>query len=221
MKRHDDQDLFLFFCENADHLRGVAQNRLRENPEHLVARKLLKVTEETLKLTYAQFTLITKEFNHRFRDYIIATGATLSFGGAMGGVKIVLKERRPRVSAKGEKQFAVNWGASLKLKKEIIARGGTPYNAETAPDGEKYMVYMTEGWVPYIKWAQSQYFNPDYKKKLLRYPYMIFSPSTGKYGFIAALQDHCKSQPEEVKHKYEKVIFNYTGDVDTSKCDNQ
>lgn len=221
MKQHDEFEMYKFFCENADHLRGVAQNRLMEDANHLVARKLLKVTEETLGLTYAQFTLILREFNKRFRDYIIETGAPLSFGGAMGNIKIVLKERRPRKNTNGELKYAINWGASLKLKKEIIARGGTPYNEETAPDGEKYIVYMTEGWVPYIKWVQSQYYLPDHKKKVQRYPYMIFSPSTGKYGFIAALQDHCKAQPEAVKHKYEKVTFNYTGNVDTSERNNQ
>lgn len=44
-------------------------------------------------------------------------------------------------NVKSDKRKVVDWATSNRNKREILKRGGIPYNKENAPDGEEWLVY--------------------------------------------------------------------------------
>jgi len=44
---------------------------------------------------------------------------------------------------KSDKRKVVDWATSNRNKREILKNGGTPYNKESAPQGQEWLVYHT------------------------------------------------------------------------------
>lgn len=126
------------------------------------------------------YKYVIKTFNKRIVEKILE-GYKFNLGANLGFIAIKrLKRNHNRLS--------INWGASKKLKKEIIERGGIPYNKETAPDGEKWFVYYTDDYKHLWFWKRSWC---TVKNK----SFYAFRPTTGKSGNIKKLVKYIKDNP--------------------------
>lgn len=136
-----------------------------EVAEHLdfyyEAERIVKNTDGLLDEIANRCVLDVNLFNYiniRFGDLIydaLIEGYVFEMIDGVGDLAFVLKEKKPKTTYKGNAQYPVNWGESNKLKQEIIARGGTPYNELDAPHGEKWMIFHTEAY-PYLNWIKGQ-----------------------------------------------------------------
>lgn len=101
--------------------------RINELKEQCVSRKL--------------YGFITGKFNSYLMDALIKRGYTFSSGYGIGALYVIHREPKPKEDINGNIKLPINWGESLRIKEEIIKKGGVPYNKETAPHGEKWMVF--------------------------------------------------------------------------------
>lgn len=85
---------------------------------------------------------VLSRHNKRVADAVIF-GQVFNFGHHIGNLLI------KKISRNYEK-MVVNWGASLKLKKEIEASGQIP-RSEQNPDGPSWLIYFTDSW--YLRWG--------------------------------------------------------------------
>lgn len=89
-----------------------------------------------------------------------------------------------------------NWGLSNKKKEEIINSGGMPYHKDTAPDGEKWLIYHEGDHENIINWERA---NENYIPNILFY---TFVPSLkGDNSFMTNLHKYVKQNPN--------VVYNY------------
>lgn len=77
---------------------------------------------------------------------------------SIGIFKVLRNEKDLRISTP-------NWKLSNEKKKEILSRGGKPFNKRTAPDGEEWLVYHNEKYIYKTVWKRSKMvkFSPFYK----------------------------------------------------------
>lgn len=207
MKHHGIKELLKFHQDYSAYISTKCVDRLRIDKEHATAKKLFNLSVETQTVDYRMFSKILHTFYKGITDSLIKTGVPLNFGSNMGRLSILLKERRPRTNKiTGKAQYPIDWGASLKLKKEIIERGDIPYHKDNAPNGENWFVYHTKGWNPYIVWRQGTVLLHG-KKPVSKYGLILFHPSSGEKGFQSRLYEHRKNNPG-VEHVYEKFYVN-------------
>lgn len=150
----------------------------------------LAINQKVSKITYSKFYNILMETTAELRDFIIQTGGPIVMPLNLGNLSIVRKNITPRILENGNATFPILWNESNKRRKEIEERGGTPYNGDTAPDGEKWLVYLTEGEFPYLIWSRSHYF------PMTRC--WFFTPSNGTNGFNAKLTAHRKADENNI-----------------------
>ncbi len=111
--------------------------------------------------TKAQFSEVLKKYNTAFMTLAIEEGHKMSIGGTLGHIEVVKKNRRKR----GELCLQPNFPESNRIKAEIIARGGTPYESYRDEDGivignnggEKWLVYYTDPYWFDIKWMRYKF----------------------------------------------------------------
>jgi hypothetical protein len=84
-------------------------------------------------------------FNIQLVDKILE-GYSFNIGHNLRTIRIIKKER---------KRANINWNESNKVKALLIEQGKTPYNKETAPDGEKWLVYFTSDCEYWWYWNKS------------------------------------------------------------------
>lgn len=97
--------------------------------------------EPKSKVPYWMFKEVIARFNKKASDAIIM-GGMLNLGSNLGFIRIKKIKRN-------YEKFMPNWGASNKLKEQLIAEGKS-IKGPTNPDGEPWIVYFTDAW--YLRW---------------------------------------------------------------------
>ena len=59
-----------------------------------------------------------------------------------------------QINARIRNKLVIDWEATTRVKRNLIARGITLYNQEISPLGEKYFVYRTDEKYVYVQWSK-------------------------------------------------------------------
>lgn len=166
-------------------------------------------TEKNGKLVdKTTFSSILKAYNKAFMELVITEGVKLSIGGTTGHIQVVKKERRLRG---GKLAMQADFPSSLKIKREIIARGGIPLenykddegNIIGNNGGEPWLVYYTDPYKLKIKWI---------RHRLAHKSLRLFKFTAGKLPKREMLPEFKNKFPEKAK-----LIYQY----DYNKADKQ
>lgn len=104
--------------------------------------KFFKKQNPDSKVVYWFFKEVLSRYNKKVSEYIIA-GETLRLGSKLGYSAI---RKIDRTYSKP----TPNWGASLKLKNQLIKEGKTPKGPDN-PNGEEWLVFYTDSY--YFRWS--------------------------------------------------------------------
>ena len=133
------------------------------------------------RLDAKRFREVCERFNSLVMGRLIDHGFAVDLGHGLSSLSVVRVERRfdkPRI----------NWGASHKLRAELVSNGITPYDKEHNPDGQKWFVYFT----------QPHWFKFHWRKAKCRIPnssvYKFFA-TRGEKGNKGALAKKVRSNP--------------------------
>lgn len=99
------------------------------------------------KEPYWMFKEVIARYNKKTADAIIF-GQVLNFDNKIGNL-LIKKIRR------NYEKPVVDWGASKKEKKKILAEGGTLWS-EQNPSGEKWMIYHSDPWYLRFAWVKKR-----------------------------------------------------------------
>jgi hypothetical protein len=120
--------------------------------EKISTKSLFKICKDNNltqdDVTYKEFFTIALEFNREMSKAILDG---YEFKTLVVTLKII--KRRSKIKQ-------INWKASYERKEELISQGIIPYNKFTAPNGEFWFIYYTDG-VRY-KWEWKR--GPNIKK---------------------------------------------------------
>lgn len=94
------------------------------------------------------FFTLCQEFNQEVMDKIILEGERFPMGNDLSSISIGRIKRNY-----SNKQ--VDWAASNKLKKELLADGKELYNDKTG-EGHKWLVYFTNDWYCRFYWNKGR-----------------------------------------------------------------
>lgn len=97
------------------------------------------------KISFKDFVEVLDSFNLKMSEEISKGEEVLT---CVGIFKVLRNKKDLRISTP-------NWKLSNLKKKEILERGGTPYNAKTAPHGEEWLIYHEEGYIYKTVWKKS------------------------------------------------------------------
>lgn len=133
-------------------------------------------TKEGGVLSYNKYKEVIIAFNKELINKIIKTGYIFVAPYKCGTIKVIQLERKFTIKEDGKIKGAVDWGASNKLKAEIIERGEIPYKAEKDSNnkiigdngGVEWMCYFTTP--TYFSWAWTANIN---MKNCLEYTFDI------------------------------------------------
>jgi predicted GNAT family acetyltransferase len=134
--------------------------------------------EKNKKVPLVVYKQIVKEFNKNVLKLIVEQGLTYSCPHGCGVLKVKRKENQVEIRR-------VNWELSNKIKKRIQRDGGTPYNKDYAPNGEKWLVYHSNDFDCWLAWGKSS-------SSVLNSSYYSFKPAKTA---IKALLDFRKLNP--------------------------
>ena len=143
IERYSGSGIKRYACTDAEvhSIFSILKQRLElKRSVGLMLKHLTELTDEIISET--EFRFILQEFNSNIADEIIK-GYHFNPGNYIGLIRIKKKKRVGK---------NVNWGDSNKKKAEILARGGIPYNKETAPDGEEWLVYFISEYAYWWYW---------------------------------------------------------------------
>lgn len=139
------------------------------------------------KVPYKVWFRVIKQFNTRISKAIIEEGYELHMGYGLTYIRI---QKRIR------KNPEIDNPASFQKRKEIVARGGIPYNEKTHPDGEKWRCYRTDRYKYEWYWSKKAI-------SVKNAYYYTFFPTTGKIGNVKALYEFIEANPNHtIKYKY-------------------
>lgn len=141
--------------DQLDILETNKQYRLKEIYKIAIDNNLLPKNIE-----YKDFYYIVRDFNKSVSNKIINDHYKFAFG--LGLIEVL------RTNRKGK---SIDWHTSKQLKQALIDSGKTPFNKETAPEGEKWFVYF-EG-KDYFKWHWFKDKGCDFVKNV---KYYVFKP---------------------------------------------
>jgi len=109
-------------------------------------------------MQYNLFRLIAERMMKKALDKIIYQGKSFSLGRTVGSINVINCEKVFSLNDENKvKNAKVNWGKSNEIKRSIIARGGTPYNKKTAPDGEKWLVLYDNNRFLRFNWDKGEF----------------------------------------------------------------
>jgi len=148
-----------------------------------INKKIYKLDSElayykNLNVEYKIHKYIIDTFNLNMRTTILE-GYTFNIGKGLSSIRV---QRKKRTKAN------INWEESNKKKKEILERGGIPFNKTTAPDGEHWRVVFTTDEECWIFWNKA-------KARAESKTGYTFIPSNGKKGFKSELRQVLKANP--------------------------
>lgn len=106
-------------------------------------KKTYKDDPDLKKIPYWMFSTIIYRNNKKLVKRVIF-GETYNLGNYLGYVKI------KKIKANRKKQ-SVDWGESMKYKKELLDKGEPLYNKKNNPTGKKWLVYFDSRF--YLRWA--------------------------------------------------------------------
>jgi hypothetical protein len=173
---YDKTTLEIAFSTKRKYERDITSIKIRLN-------KLYKIRSQ---VNNKVFNFITTRFNMRIVDEIV-NGYNF-VAPHIGNIYVIRRQRGRR---------PVDWGRSNEYKDKLIAAGKTPYNKDTAPDGEKWLFYHDGEYAHYYFWRQSACRSDnrkDYK----------FVPTGGPKGNIKKLHDYIEDNPEVI-HNFKIV----------------
>jgi len=174
------------FNQKVDYVK-LHSNIIAEN--NYIIKQLKESAADSKKsvIKFKLYKFIVNLFNESICDYIIKEGYTLRMGHNLGNIYIARKLR--------SQQRPIDWGASNKIKASIIADGKVPYNKETAPEGEKYIVYHDSKYANYWFWTK---FACAVKNR----DFFSFNPTKGDFGNVKKLHKYANNNPSvNVKYK--------------------
>lgn len=134
-------------CENYDTVLILVRDVKTINDNLINLSELLQA-EVNKKVPLVVYKQILKEYNKLILKVIIEQGLTFNCPDNCGIFKVKRKENQVEVRR-------VNWDLSNKVKKRILKDGGTPYNKDLAPTGEKWIVYHSNDYDCWIAWGKS------------------------------------------------------------------
>jgi hypothetical protein len=102
---------------------------------------------EKERVSYSEFKKVLDLFNLKASE-AISQGETLKT--AIGYIQVIRTRRSVKTSTP-------NWEESNKLRKEIIEKGGTPYNKLKHPEGEEWLIFHTHPFVYKTQWNSVKY----------------------------------------------------------------
>lgn len=103
--------------------------------------------EEDKTISRDTFVSICKEFNMLIMDSLLK-GKEFNMGHNMSTLSVVRVPRNP-------KNPAINWGASNRYKKELLAKGVELYDKETGK-GKKWHIYFTDAFYFKYYWRKAK-----------------------------------------------------------------
>lgn len=95
-------------------------------------------------ITFSKYSKILNEINKGLLDLLVE-GKKIRIGKNIGQIKIV---SRPRANYN-----SIDWGASKKLKQQIIDSGEIPKDKEN-PDGKDWLVYFVDDRYLQFEWVK-------------------------------------------------------------------
>lgn len=118
--------------------------KIRKPKTHSCAEmyKYYKQKHPDTHIPYWMFKEVISRFNKKASDAIIF-GSLLNLGNRLGYI-LIKKIRR------SYKKLEPDWGASNKIKAQLIAEGKTPKDKDH-PDGEEWIKFYTDPW--YLRWG--------------------------------------------------------------------
>lgn len=155
-------------------------------PQSHTLKTMYEDYQETVDdpLSYEDYREVCELYNIYCMDKII-DGYTVNLGSYLSTLSIIRIERN-------YSNPAVNWKASNEYKQELIDQGITPYNKETAPDGEKWLIYYTDDWYCRFYWNKSQC-------KVRNKSVYSFHPTRGLKGNKTKLKEALDKNPLQYK----------------------
>lgn len=155
---------------------------LRNVREQLYLAERNKKNLQRKFVTEKQFKFVTEETNRIMLDLIIKTGGTYIIHSELGHFAVTKKiHRKPK--------GVLNFEETMKLKKEILARGGTLHSKEN-PTGERYRVFYIEPVYCRLKWFRT---TPLLINDFSDYR---FFEAKGNYRVAKKVFDHINENPE-------------------------
>lgn len=133
-------------------------------------------------IPFALWYKVIKSFNEKVVDEMLINAYDFDMGAGLCSLRVrkVVREK-----------LEINNPASFQNHKEIIARGGTPHNPDTAPDGEEWRVYYDSRYKYEWYWRKK---SVAIKNKY----YYTFQPTAGVAGIIKLLYDYIENNPKQV-----------------------
>lgn len=132
------------------------------------------------------YTRVVKSFYYKMRKELLK-GNLWELGFGVGEIEVTRIKRIVRYNKEGDQIFQPDWRESMKKKKEIIKRGGTPRSKDD-PDGEDWLVPNKEPYMVGFNWKRSP--------SLLRNSYHFeFIPLRGKHNPATELFDYRRENP--------------------------
>lgn len=118
--------------------------KIIEPKTHTVADsyKLYKELKPESNIPYWMYKEVLSRVFKKVSNAVIF-GNTFNLQNSLGCIRIKKIKRN-------YKKLVPDWGASNKLKKELIAQGKIPKDQDH-PDGEEWMVFHSDPW--YLRWA--------------------------------------------------------------------
>lgn len=111
------------------------------------AKHRAKLYTHITSITDVSYKEMMKCMNFEFTNHCLKGGRSY-LGNAMGSIFI-------RMSKFNEFKMIVDWAASMKFRKAIVERGGTPRDY-LHPNGELWLCYFEPCNFPYFKWTKFQ-----------------------------------------------------------------
>lgn len=130
-------------------------------------------TEKGGTLDYKVWRKICETFNEKAVNAMLE-GKRIDLPGRLGFLNVIRKERdftKPRV----------NWGASRRIKKQLLAEGKELYDEKTGK-GERWLVYYTDDFYCRFRWSKKHC-------KVRNKSVYKFVPTRGKVGAKNKLAD--------------------------------
>ena len=121
----------------------------------------------------------------------LCNGRSWTLGNGLGSLELIKKER---------KNPAIDWGESIKKRKEIIANGGTPYRVtHRKKDGT---VVKDNGGEPWFVWHVEDFCWLIWKKKWSQAVNKKYYKVTPVYTMMNAIVDVAKTPSKSTKLRY-------------------
>lgn len=185
----------IFISDNANkQQKDLYKNSILEYARFMAEKRHLEDSLQNLhvylSINYLQFKFVLNAFNVKIIDKVIE-GYRWQIGSYVGSLLVV---KKPNIVGRSG-QLPINWGESLKRKKEIESKGQIPYDKKSAPAGIKWLVYFDQPFNHLFKWSKTTVLSSNTI-------FFTFQPVEGANNLGTRLNKYIRENPEITNSYY-------------------